>query len=218
MLKYPCLILDHDDTVVQSEATVNYPCFCETMKNIRPGVNVTLDDYMHGCSELGFAEMCRRNYHFTEQELRDEFNFWKIYAKTHRPIPFPGIKKIIHKQKELGGMIFVVSHSGEEMIQRDYQTHFQVQPDGIYGWELPEEKRKPDPFSVLDIIEKYQFKKKEILVVDDMKPAYDMATNAGVEIAFAAWGRKEFPKIYTQMKQLCNYTFESPEDLAEFLF
>ena len=28
MLKYPCLVLDHDDTVVQSEATVNYPFFC----------------------------------------------------------------------------------------------------------------------------------------------------------------------------------------------
>ena len=27
MLKYPCLVLDHDDTVVQSEATVNYPFF-----------------------------------------------------------------------------------------------------------------------------------------------------------------------------------------------
>ena len=27
MLKYPCLVLDHDDTVVQSEATVNYPYF-----------------------------------------------------------------------------------------------------------------------------------------------------------------------------------------------
>ena len=29
MLKYPCLVLDHDDTVVQSEATVNYPFFVE---------------------------------------------------------------------------------------------------------------------------------------------------------------------------------------------
>ena len=27
MLRYPCLVLDHDDTVVQSEATVNYPFF-----------------------------------------------------------------------------------------------------------------------------------------------------------------------------------------------
>ena len=29
MLKYPCLVLDHDDTVVQSEATIHYPCFEE---------------------------------------------------------------------------------------------------------------------------------------------------------------------------------------------
>ena len=25
MLKYPCLVLDHDDTVVQSEKTIGYP-------------------------------------------------------------------------------------------------------------------------------------------------------------------------------------------------
>ena len=36
MLKYPCLVLDHDDTVVQSEATVNYPCFCEFLEKMRP--------------------------------------------------------------------------------------------------------------------------------------------------------------------------------------
>jgi len=29
MLKNPCLVLDHDDTVVQSEATVNYPFFVQ---------------------------------------------------------------------------------------------------------------------------------------------------------------------------------------------
>ena len=28
MLRFPCLVLDHDDTVVASEASVNYPCFC----------------------------------------------------------------------------------------------------------------------------------------------------------------------------------------------
>ena len=32
MLKFPCLVLDHDDTVVQSEATVNYPFFVEFLK------------------------------------------------------------------------------------------------------------------------------------------------------------------------------------------
>ena len=29
MLNYRCLVLDHDDTVVRSEETVNYPSFLE---------------------------------------------------------------------------------------------------------------------------------------------------------------------------------------------
>ena len=37
MLKYPCLVLDHDETVVQSEKTIGYPCFCQTLSRIRPG-------------------------------------------------------------------------------------------------------------------------------------------------------------------------------------
>lgn len=218
MLKYPCLILDHDDTVVQSEATVNYPCFCETLQNIRSGMTITVEEYTHGCNDLGFAEMCRQKYGFTEQELLDEFLFWKEYSKTRIPAPFPGIKEIIHRQKQAGGMLFVVSHSGEETITRDYKTHFNIIPDGIYGWELPTEKRKPSPFPVLDIMQKYDFTADQVLVVDDMKPAYDMARAAGVQIAFAAWGRKDFPKLYDQMAKICDYTFETTTEFADFLF
>ena len=36
MLKYPCLVLDHDDTTVNSTATVHYPAFVEFMKIYRP--------------------------------------------------------------------------------------------------------------------------------------------------------------------------------------
>ena len=35
MLKFPCLVLDHDDTIVQSEATINYPFFVEYLKKYR---------------------------------------------------------------------------------------------------------------------------------------------------------------------------------------
>ena len=217
-MKYPCLILDHDDTVVQSEATINYPCFCETLVNIRPGSTISLEEYTHGCSELGFAEMCRQKYQFTDKELNDEFLFWKEYSKTRIPAPYPGIGDVIRKQKELGGKLFVVSHSGIETITRDYQTLFGILPDDIYGWELPTEKRKPSPYPVLDIMEKHGFTREEILVVDDMKPAWDMARAAGVEIAFAGWGRKDFPEMYDQMKAICDYTFDSAEELATFLF
>lgn len=42
MGKYPCLVLDHDDTLVQSESTVNYPAFLKALEVLRPGQTVSL--------------------------------------------------------------------------------------------------------------------------------------------------------------------------------
>ena len=37
-------------------------------------------------------------------------------------------------------------------------------------------------------------------------------------IAFAAWGRKEYPDICAEMERLCDFTFFTTEDLEKFLF
>lgn len=218
MLKYPCLVLDHDDTVVQSEATVNFPFFQYILAQFRPGRTVTLPEYVSGCCQLGFANMCRQWYGFSEQELVDEYLGWKEYIKAHIPTPFPGIESIVRRQKAEGGLICVVSHSCIQNITRDYETYFGVLPDDIYGWDLPEEKRKPSIFPLEDIMAKYHLSPKELLVVDDMKPAWEMASKAGVPIAFAAWGRQEYPAIMEEMTRLCDYAFDSTEKLEHFLF
>lgn len=218
MLKYPCLVLDHDDTVVQSETTINYPYFCYILDQFRPGATITLEEYIEGCFYLGFANMCRQKYAFTEQELADEYTGWKDFIRTHIPTPFPGIEKIIRKQKELGGMVCVVSHSSREIITRDYHAHFGIQPDDIYGWDLPEEQRKPNPYPLEQIMKKHGFTKDEILVVDDLKPAWQMANAVGVKIAFAGWGKTQFPAISEEMQQLCDFSFNSTKELESFLF
>ena len=218
MLKYPCLVLDHDDTVVQSEDTVNYPFFCYILDQFRPGTTITLEEYVTGCFQYGFADMCRKWYNFTDEELHTEYLGWKAYIKDHIPAPFPGIERIIRRQKEEGGMICVVSHSCVENITRDYSAHFGILPDAIYGWDLPEEKRKPNTFPLEDIMEKYGFSPAQMLVVDDMKPAWEMASKAGVEIAFAAWGRKDYLEIRKTMENLCNFSFDDVAKLEAFLF
>lgn len=218
MLKYPCLVLDHDDTVVQSEATVNYPFFAYILDKFRPGTTVTLEEYVHGCCNVGFADMCRQKYGFTEQELVDEYAGWQEYIKDHIPAPFPGIGQIIRRQKEEGGLVCVVSHSSVTNITRDYQTHFGMLPDDIFGWDYPEHQRKPNPWPLEQIMAKYQLRPNQLLVVDDLKPAWEMANKVNVPIAFAAWGREDYPQIVADMTRLCNYTFHSPKDLEKFLF
>lgn len=218
MLRYKCLVLDHDDTVVQSEESVNYPFFCYILDQFRPGTKITLQEYTSGCYHLGFADMCRKWYNFTEQEIEAEYFGWQEYIKTHMPLPCPGMDSIIRRQREEGGLICVVSHSCHMNITRDYSAYFGILPDDIYGWDLPEEKRKPSTFPLEQIMQKYDLRPEQLLVVDDMKPAYEMASRAGVQIAFAGWGRRHCPEIAKEMEQLCNYSFYSTKDLEKFLF
>lgn len=218
MLKYRCLVLDHDDTVVQSEKTLGHPFYREFLRRIRPGRDITLEEYLTGCHSLGFLNMCRQTYGFTEEELREEFVSWKEYVRHHIPDPFPGIGRIIRRQKAEGGLLCVVSHSGSENISRDYRVHFGLQPDQIYGWDLPEDKRKPSPYALEDIMARWDLRPEELLVVDDMKLAWDMASRVGVQTAFAAWGKLDFPELCAEMEALCHFTFPSVESLEAFLF
>ena len=218
MLKFPCLVLDHDDTVVQSEKTIGYPFFCKILKEFRPGASISFHDYVMDCCHLGFAEMCRKRFQFTEQELIDEYIGWMTHIRTNIPAPFPGIADVIRRQKEAGGLVCVVSHSSIENITRDYAVHIGVQPDAIYGWDLPENQRKPNPYPLKDIMTQYHLTPQDLLVVDDMKLAWIMANPLNVKVAFAAWGKKEFPEISEEMTRLCDYSFDSPKDLDNFLF
>lgn len=218
MLRYPCLVLDHDDTVVQSEATVNYPCFCEYLALTRPGITISLSQYIHACSQQPFVDICRERFGFTDEELEQEYRFWMAYVRQHTPIPFSGIGQILHRQKEEGGLICVVSMSGTENILRDYNAHFGIIPDAIYSWDLPENLRKPNPYSLQHIMETYHLSPEELIMIDDMKPGVDMARAAGVNVGFAAWGRLDYPEIMAPMEQLCDYTFRNTQELERFLF
>lgn len=218
MLKYPCLVLDHDDTVVQSEKTIGYPFFQKYLDRTRPGTTISLPNYIRGCAQLGFADMCREYWQFSEEELASEFEEWMDYSRCHIPDPYPGIRELLQKHKALGGRICVVSHSAEEIIRRDYRTLFDLQPDMVYGWDLPEEKRKPSTYALKDIMGRFGYRKEQLLIVDDLKLACTMARAVNVKIAFAGWSKDDLPELAEEMKKLCDFSFYYPSDLAKFLF
>ncbi len=218
MLKYPCLVLDHDDTVVRSEATVNYPFFVEFLKEHRPGDTISLHDYINGCYQPGYIDMCRQRFSFTQEELDLEYRLWKDHIRSHIPAPYPGIRELLHRYKAEGGILCVVSQSSQENILRDYRVHFDMEPDRIFGWDLLPEQRKPSPYALEKIMEDYGLPPAQLLVVDDMKPACAMARAAGVKIAFAGWDCQEHPEICREMDALCDFTFKTIADFDSFLF
>ena len=59
-MRYQCLVLDHDDTVVNSTATINYPAFVQTLQKLRPDVHMTLDDFFSYSFERSCGARRRR--------------------------------------------------------------------------------------------------------------------------------------------------------------
>lgn len=218
MPKYPCLVLDHDDTVVQSMKTLSYPFFLYVLEVFRPGKTMSFSDYVRDCHHYGFADLCRIRFGFTEEELSKEHAMWMEYVLQNTPDPYPGIGNILKQQKQAGGLICVVSHSSKENILRDYRTHFGFVPDAVYGWELPEQQRKPNPYPLQDIMSRFSLSKDQILVVDDMKLACKMAAPLGIQVAYAGWNGLAVPEIDAEMKQLCHYNFTTVQEFEDFLF
>lgn len=218
MLKYRCLVLDHDDTVVQTERAIGYPYFRDYIERVRPGMTLSFSEYVRDCNNMVFADMCRQRWNFTEEELLEEYTGWKAYSLSHIPPVFPGIPEIIRRQKAEGGIICVVSLSSSDNITRDYDVHMGFQPDAVYDYDLPHHQRKPNSYPLEDIMRKFSLSPHEILVVDDMKLAWNMSHPLGIRTAFAAWSKPEFPELSQEMRQLCDYTFESPRELEKFLF
>jgi phosphoglycolate phosphatase/pyrophosphatase PpaX len=66
-------------------------------------------------------------------------------------------------------------------------------------------------------MEKYGFAPDEVLVVDDLKPGYDMARGAGVKFAAAGWAYN-VPEIEEFMRKRCDYYLTTVDGLRKLLF
>ena len=218
-IKYKCLVLDHDDTVVDSSASIHYPSFVEYLKIARPHLadKYTLEEYFEKNFDPGILELFTEEIGLDEAELKEEENFWREYVKNHIPHAYKGMAEIIADFKALGGIVAVDSHSLTDNIIRDYKANDLPEPDIIYGWDIPKEMRKPAPGTLIDLMEKYNLKPSEVLVVDDLKPGYDMAKAAGVDIAAAAWAHN-VKGIAEFMEKNCEYYLKSVEELRNILF
>ena len=218
-MKYKCLVLDHDDTVVDSTATIHYPCFVEYLKMTRPHLadGYTVESYFIKNFDPGITSILRDEIGLDDEQMQEEVDFWAEYVADHIPHAYPGIGELIAEFRARGGIIAVDSHSFERYIVRDYKHNRLPMPDIIYGWDLPDEERKPSPYTLFDLMKRFGFSPEEIIVVDDLKPGYDMARGAGVDFAAAGWAY-DIPEIENFMRRNCDYYLKSVDDLRKILF
>lgn len=215
-MRYKCLVLDHDDTVVNSTATIHFPSFLAYLARVRPGAQYTLEEYFRKNFDPGVVSLFTDELGFSPEEMAEEFAFWQKFVKTRVPEAYPGIREILERHRAAGGLIAVISHSVSANILRDYRENNLPAPDAVYGWELPSEQRKPNAWPMLDLLRRFDLRPEEVLMIDDLKPGYDMCRAAGVPFAAAGWAN-DVKEIEDFMRKNCDFYFKTVKELDEFL-
>ncbi len=215
-MNYKCLILDHDDTVVDSTATVHYPAFVAFMEQLRGGTDITLEQYFTYNFSPGVLPFFQEIIGLNEAEMKAEEAFWREFVRDHVPRAYPEMKELMWKARRAGSLLCVVSHSFSDYVRRDYEANGLPEPDMLFGWEVPKDIRKPEPHSVRAILERFSLRPEEVLVVDDLKPGFDMARAAGVPFAAAGWAG-EYPEVEAYMRANCEQYCRTIEDLAALI-
>ena len=216
-MRYPCLVVDHDDTVVNSTATVHYPCFVEYCAQYFPDYRCTLDEYFIRNFDPGVVAFFRDLVGMSDAQMKHEQAYWNAYVQGHVPRAYDGMREILWEQKRRGGRLCVVSHSYRDNILRDYRENDLPEPDMVFGWECPPDRRKPDPWALKQIMDGFGLRPDELLMLDDLKPGYDMARRCGVPFAAAGWAN-DIPEIERFMRRNCDLYFKTVPELRAYLF
>jgi len=204
-MRIRCLILDHDDTAVDSTATVHFPAHLEVMKRMRPNhPAIDLDTWFIKNFDPGIIPYLTEEIGLSEDEMVEEFRIWQEFNESRNPPFYPGLPELLRDFSAHGGILAVVSHSMARHIQRHYKKGAPgINPQYIFGWDDNPERRKPSPWPIRKILKDSKLKPEDILVVDDLKPGVEMARSAGVRVAAAGWGHS-IPSISETMNELCD--------------
>ncbi|MCF6335217.1 MAG: HAD hydrolase-like protein [Spirochaetales bacterium] len=223
-MKYKCLMIDHDDTTVDSTPSIHHPAHLEQMKQLgRSHEALSLEDWFKINFHPGLVNYFKDTLTFTEEENKLCYAVWRDFTtKGGHPPFFPGMLKLLNRFKLEGGIIVVVSHSEPDIIRRHYleQQEFPgFKPDRIFGWDGDPEKNKPNIWPVTETIKQFKVKKKDILMVDDLKPGITMAIKAGIDSAGVGWSQSHrIPEIKADLSEICTYYFDQIPEFEKLLF
>lgn len=216
-MKYRCLVLDHDDTTVNSTPVIHYPAFLKILEELRPGSYFTQEEFLSQNFYPGLRSFYMDGLGFSEAEMKREWEVWRDYVSSVIPPFFPGMPELIRRQKAEGGLVCVVSHSFEEYIRRDYKAADVPEPDLIYGWDNDRSRCKPSPYPLEEIMRITGCGPEELLMVDDLKPGLDMAHACGVKFAACRWSY-DIPVIREYMQKNADYSLGSVAELEKLQF
>lgn len=214
-MKYELAIFDMDGTILDtledltdslnaSLAAFGYPA--RTIEEVCSFVG----NGIHRTIELGVPEGTK------DEEIEQVFAYFTPYYQEHcndKTRPYAGVVSLIETLKKQGMKTAVVSNKADEAVHALCDTFFQ----GLFDYEIgqkPENKRKPAPDSVNEVLCKLSINRTNAVYIGDSEVDLATAANAHMDCIAVAWGfRGE-----TFLKQKgADKIAQTPQDVLLFL-
>ena len=220
-MKYKCLVIDHDDTTVDSTPAIHYLAHQEQMRRLgRESETSTLEEWFKVNFDPGFSIYIDSILKLTDEEKKICYDIWREFTTVMTPPFFEGMLPLLKRFKADGGIIVVVSHSEPDIIKSHYIKQTEIPgflPHKIIGWTGEPEKQKPNPWPIEEVLREFDLNRNDILVVDDLRPGITMANKAGVDSAGVGWSHN-LPLIKEGIIEQCTYFLDTVEDLYNLVF
>lgn len=215
-MKFKCLVLDYDNTLVATVPELQYPALKYAYEANGFSGCPDLKDYLAIDFEVGIREYIKTDHPDVWEKMTNDFI---NHIFSSRSPPYEGLKDILFKFAQAGGELFVASNSDVAIIESFWHYNGLPEISGIFGWNMGREYRKPNSKSLEDILKITKFEKKNVLVLDDRESGVEMAKSLGIRSAVAGWGLV-YEKGFEWMKNNsgADYFLSEVSELETLLF
>lgn len=214
-MKYELAIFDMDGTILDtledltdslnaSLQAFGYPA--RTIEEVRSFVG----NGIHRTIELGVPEGT------PDEKIEQVFKFFTPYYQEHcndQTRPYAGVVSLIETLRKQGMKTAVVSNKADEAVHALCNTFF----SGLFDYEIgqkPENKRKPAPDSVNEVLCKLSVNHTNAVYIGDSEVDLATAANAHMDCIAVSWG---FRGEAFLKQQGANKIAKTPRDVYSLL-
>lgn len=187
------IIFDVDGTLLNTLDTISYHVNRSFEKLGLEGFSSQEVSAVLGYSSVFLIEslLKKRGFVYDENSLKECVEaYHKNYqaAVGYLTHPYEGIVELLIELRALGYKLVALSNKPDHTLSKlfreiDFDKYF----DYTMG-QVDELPKKPDPYMVDKIIDKYQIDKKDAILVGDSEVDYQTALNAGLDFVAVSWG------------------------------
>lgn len=198
----------------------------DSLKDLTNSVNHTMTHYGFPTRSIdevksfvgnGVKILLKRSFPYqrTEDQLNEALavfrSHYELHMNDHTTI-YDGLEPILNELGNTDKNLAIVSNKLDSAVQLLNQRFFYPHIPLAIG--TPPDHKKPDPYSIYQIMEHYHTDSSQTIYVGDSEVDIETAHNAGIKCIGVSWGFRGHSFL---QKHKADYIVDTPNDLLKLL-